>query len=380
MKKAINSIFVFLMMSLTTITTIAQSSTSYCTKYNDFAQLRNGKAIINGDCLQHANESSASIIVLDTTFIDSQSDYKYYLKFANLHNKEGKTYKVKGTNGRMTSIASTRCGLVFNHNGRDYWSLTARCTNTNPFDEAVDIRSMTIELSKIVNGKATIVKTATLDKEMNLDEGYNYLCVELDGQEIKVMGGKNGLKELLIHKLTPEELRINDGCDHVNVGYLVGPGAKISIERAVFTKPSTSDSSNGLPITTQWTREALDSHFQASKNPYEGYWVYLDRDMEDTWLKLGGRYTIALVETTNGYDLIYIDGAQVKKSQWSFGMKKGEMTKTIFTDNFTGKWIDSTFELIDEDVYAVFESGVILTFKFPVYKSQVRFSKVLDIQ
>ena len=50
--------------------------------------------------------------------------------------------------------------------------------------------------------------------------------------------------------------------------------------------------------------------------------------MEDTWLKMGGRYTIALVETSTGYDVIYIDGAQVKKSQWHLGMKKGEMTKT----------------------------------------------------
>ena len=378
--KAISSILVFLMMFLTTTTSIAQSSTSYCTKYNDFAQLRNDKASINGDCLQHANETSTSIIVLDTTFIDSQSDYKYYLKFANLHNKEGKNYKVKGTDGRMTSVASTQCGLVFNHNGRDYWTVTARCSNTNLYDEAVDVRSMTIELSKVVNGQTTIVEAVKLYKEVNLDDSYNYLCVQIDGQEIKVMAGKNSLKEIINHKMTPEELGINNGCDHVKVGYIVGPGAEISIERAVLTKPSMSKSSDGHPVNTQWTREALDSHFQASKNPYEGYWVYLDRDMEDTWLKLGGRYTIALVETANGYDLIYIDGAQVKKSQWLPGMKKGEMTKTIFTDNFTGKWIDSTFELIDEDVYAVFESGVILTFKFPVYKSQIRFSKVLDIQ
>ncbi|MBR6431938.1 MAG: hypothetical protein IKS64_03715, partial [Muribaculaceae bacterium] len=162
--KAISSILVFLMMFLTTTTSIAQSSTSYCTKYNDFAQLRNDKASINGDCLQHANETSTSIIVLDTTFIDSQSDYKYYLKFANLHNKEGKNYKVKGTDGRMTSVASTQCGLVFNHNGRDYWTVTALCSNTNLYDEAVDVRSMTIELSKVVNGQTTIVEAVKLYK------------------------------------------------------------------------------------------------------------------------------------------------------------------------------------------------------------------------
>ena len=128
--KAISSILVFLMMLLTTTTSTAQSSTSYCTKYNDFAQLRTNKAYINGDFLQHANETSTSIIVLDTTFIDSQSDYKYYLKFANLHNKEGKTYKVKGTDGRSATIESPLCGLVFNHNGRDYWTVTTQRTRS----------------------------------------------------------------------------------------------------------------------------------------------------------------------------------------------------------------------------------------------------------
>jgi hypothetical protein len=102
--------------------------------------------------------------------------------------------------------------------------------------------------------------------------------------------------------------------------------------------------------------------------------------MEDTWLKLGGRYTIALVENSQGYDIIYVDGAQVKKSLWHTGMKKGEMRNTIFTDNFNASWIDATLEPINQDVYATFESGVILNIKFPVYKSQVRFSKVLDQQ
>ena len=151
----------------------------------------------------------------------------------------------------------------------------------------------------------------------------------------------------------------------------------IAIERAVLSQ-STIEPNPASLLETQWTREALDRHFAQSKNPYEGYWTYLDRDMEDTWLKLGGRYTIALVETKSGYDLIYIDGAQVKKSLWHPGMKKGEMKNTIFTDNFTGTWIDATLEPISQDVYATFESGVILTIKFPVYKSQIRFSKVLD--
>ena len=141
----------------------------------------------------------------------------------------------------------------------------------------------------------------------------------------------------------------------------MGSGAKVELERSVL---SFQQSSN-VNVETAWTVDSLNRHFEASKDPFEGYWVYLDREMEDKWLRLGGRYTIALVKTTAGYDVIYVDGAQVKKSNWHSGLLKGRLKNT-------------TFRPFSQDVYADFESGVILTLKFPVYNSQVRFSKVLD--
>jgi hypothetical protein len=236
---------------------------------------------------------------------------------------------------------------------------------------------MTVTLAKVENGKKRIIQHVTIEKDVNLDEGYNYLGVSVDDDDITVKIGKENLKDVLTHHLSTTEKESAIGIPTVKVGYFVGPGAMISIERTVlsFNDDKQPQATN---LETHWTHEALDRHFAESKNPYEGYWIYLDRDMEDQWLKLGGRYTIALVETDNGYDVIYVDGAQVKKSLWHLGMKKGEMTKTIFTDNFTAIWHDATQETIDQDVYATFESGVILCFKFPVYKSQIRFSKVLQ--
>jgi len=95
-------------------------------------------------------------------------------------------------------------------------------------------------------------------------------------------------------------------------------------------------------------------------------------------LRLGGRYTLALVRADNGYDLIYIDGAQVKKSLWQPGMVKGHMTKTLFTGNYDLNWIDATMEPIDSEAYSTVENGVILTLYFPMYSSQVRFAKAIN--
>lgn len=369
-------LIIIVTLLLGTITSVAQSHSAYSTRYNDFAQFsNNSQAHINGDFLQLDNTSDKFIIVDDSTHIDPFTPYKYYLRLANMHNKEGKTYKVKDSSGNTITMKSTKCGIVFNHSSNNYWMVTIDCQNTDLYNESADNRFMNFELIHVINGKQNLVESTKVDKALNLDDNLNYLGVNVDDQAIRVLAGKNKLNEILIHNLTTEEKASCTGIDAVHVGYAVGPGALISIERAVLT---TSEPLSKNNLYTSWTREALDSHFATSKNPYEGYWTYLDRDMEDTWLKLGGRYTIALVETDNGYDVIYVDGAQVKKSQWITGMKKAEMNKTIFTDNFNGKWFDATLEAIDQDVYVTFESGVILSFKFPVYKSQVRFSKVLE--
>ncbi len=355
----------------------AHAFTFYNTRHNNFESINsNYDATLNDDFLQLDNSTDNNIIVTDTTLIDAFKSYKYYIKFANLHNKEGKSYKITDSHGKSRSITSTECGLVFNHTSKGCWRVAVSCSNSSLYNESVDSRTMTVKLINDYGG-CTVVKQVTLDGSVDLDEGYNYLGVNIENNTITVKIGRDQLKEVLSYPLSTSDIETATGLPSVKVGYFAGPGSKISLERAVLSFDDQAQHP-AAALETQWTREALDRHFATSKNPYEGYWTYLDRDMEDRWLKLGGRYTIALVETQNGYDVIYVDGAQVKKSMWHIGMRKAELTQTIFTDNFTGQWFDATMQPITEDVYVTFESGVILNFKFPVYKSQIRFSKVLN--
>lgn len=354
-----------------------EAITIYNTRYNNFESINHSRAaVVNGDFLQLHNSTTSNVVVTDSTAIDAFTSYKYYIKFANLHNKEGKTYKITNPQGHSRSISSTECGIVFNHTPRGCWRVAVSCSNSNLYNESVDSRTMTVKLINDYSGGAVVMQT-TLDTGVDLDDGYNYLGVTIEDSTISVKMGKSKLKEIMSYHLTSGDLQAMTGVESYRVGNFAGPGAMVSIERAVLAHNEQAQPSPAR-LETHWTREALDRHFAVSKNPYEGYWTYLDRDMEDQWLRLGGRYTIALVETEQGYDVIYVEGAQVKKSLWHTGMKKGEMTRTIFTDNFTGKWTDATLEPITDDVFVTFESGVILNFKFPVYKSQVRFSKVLN--
>ena len=300
----------------------AQPITFYNTCYNSFEHLAlNNQAVINGQFLQLDNTSTSDVILTDSTCIDNHTNYKYYVKIANLHNIEGKSYKVTDGQGKSSSISSTSSGIVFNLTATSYWLVTVSCNNSSFLNENFDTRTMTLELAHVRGGKKRIARHMTLDKGLDFDIGYNYMGVSVDSNVITVLAGKDKLNEILSYSIPQDEIESGDSKPCSRVGVIAGAGAMISLERTVLSfSPSVDNETPNL--ATHWTREALDSHFAESKNPFEGYWTYLDRDMEDKWLKLGGRYTIALVETTQGYDVIYVDGAQVKKSQWHLGMKK----------------------------------------------------------
>lgn len=325
---------------------------------------------IEDDRLVDENATMANAMGLDTMNITSTA-YRYQLRLANLNNKQGKTRSIKNPmTGQRTTITNTEWGLVFNRDDNgNYCAVVLSCDNSTPFDDITDERSMQISLIQRMNNEVTELASKRLTHGVSLEDELNTISVDVDDRHVKVSIGKNELEQAL-------EAQIERPVGAVRVGYLVGPGASVSIERAVLT---IDNEQQVAATTTTWTRDALDEYFAQSADPVEGYWKYLDRDMQDDWLKLGGRYTLAVVRADDGYDIIYIDGAQVKKSQWQSGMLKGHIQKTIFSGNYDLMWIDATMEPISDDAYATVENGTILSLNFPEYKSQVRFAKVIDI-
>ena len=323
---------------------------------------------IEENVLIEENATIATALTIDTMFINSTA-YRYQIKFANLNNKQGKTRSIKNPmTGEKTTINSTEWGLVFNYDIEgNYCAVVLSCDNSAPFNDITDQRTMSLKVIQRFGTDTRELAQTTLTRGVSLEDDMNTLSVDVDDRGVKVSIGKDELQEVFETSMT----RTNGP---LQVGYLVGPGARVAIERAVLT----IENEKQVAVKTLWTREALDEYFTVSADPVEGYWKYLDRDMQDQWLRLGGRYTLAVVRSDDGYDIIYIDGAQVKKSLWHEGMLKGHMTKTVFSGNYDATWIDATMEPIEKDVQATIENGVILTMSFPVFKSQVRFAKVLS--
>lgn len=129
-------------------------------------------------------------------------------------------------------------------------------------------------------------------------------------------------------------------------------------------------------LITGWTETSLAARFDATSDPAEGFYTYLDRENDPSRGIVGGRYRLALVADGNGgYDIIYCSGAVANGAAWSAGMVKGRMRPTIFADSYMLEWYDSLLEPVTGDMSARIDQGAVLRFDFPLYKLSFRLAK-----
>lgn len=145
-------------------------------------------------------------------------------------------------------------------------------------------------------------------------------------------------------------------------------------------------------LATAWTTAQLDSVAQsaaADSSRPTGRWRFLDRDTDSRWAEPGGRYRLMVVphdpakvevgSATDGrapaWDVIYVGGGETNRSRWEPGMVKAHMYATPYEGHYDVVWYDAFFEDMGEEVTADFADGAILTFRFPLYKAQLRFAR-----
>lgn len=124
------------------------------------------------------------------------------------------------------------------------------------------------------------------------------------------------------------------------------------------------------------TDDADLSGLMTDCDPYElEVWEYID-STESSSALLGGNYKLGLQKTSDGYDLIYLDGARVNSSAWYPGMKKATLISRGFQNHFLLTWIDSTGRTIPGEHFAVLDPlDSVLTLTFPAFPITVRFTK-----
>ena len=123
--------------------------------------------------------------------------------------------------------------------------------------------------------------------------------------------------------------------------------------------------------------EELVDYLRRSSDSLEGIWEYMDRNLPEGRVRLGGMYSLALVRDGECYRIIYVDGAGDYYGRlWKPLQDKGCMKPTIFQNHFDLEWINAkrTHRYMS-DTWAEVEQGVILSLNFPLVKSQLRFRK-----
>ena len=331
----------------------AETTAHYCTIHNSFSDFSlSDKAKMQDNGLLLTNKSDTAFVMLSNRKPNG-NQFKFLVRFSNCHAKKD-------------GHSPAPCGLVFGYqDAGNYFLLEMAPANSHPFDEMRDQRMLKTALYQVKNHTRRLIKEQSESEGVDLFNALNALCVEVNQSAVHVSIGDKHLNHLFNANLPCSP----DGC----IGLFVAPKGEMLVERTMLSLPNDPTTK----VTTQWTKASLDAYFKTSKNPFEGYWQYLDRDMDDAIARIGGKYTIALVSNGKGFDVIHISGAQVNKSLWQEGMLKARLTSTIFTDHYNASWIDATFRPIIDDVTAYFESGVILSISFPTLKSKIRFSKVL---
>ncbi len=196
----------------------------------------------------------------------------------------------------------------------------------------------------------------------------NSLCVESfkDGM-VRVFAGKNSMNQVYEFNL-PNATQ--------GERYAVFNG-KISLH--LLVDEYTPDIS--ATLRSSWTIASLNEYFDShskSLKPLEGYWQYLDQDTDENYAHIGGRYKLAIVDNNcGGYNILYISGAITLPHLWLPGMHKGQITSTIFPDNYDLIWIDSEMQQVNREAFATLEqNGHLLVLSIPTLKSTMRFFRM----
>ncbi len=344
----------------------ANALTRYSMASNNFAGLGSQPfTVVVDNRLVIDNQGADDIVCLDSVGIVS-TGYRYVVRFANTHNHIGHRYGYVDSTGKKKHRDTTSCGLAFNISDGDTTTVMMSCYDTAPGDDVNDRRLADIVVTRHVEGSSTVLARWTIDDRVDLYDGLTGLAVDVKGDNVVVLVGRHTLSAV-------GTVDVSRAVSVVSVGLVAGSAALMSIERTMLTVTEAEHIIDDL----DWTVETLGAHFEMSTDINEGFYTYLDRDLDESKARLGGRYRVALVASDSGYDIVYVDGAQVNASQWSVGMLKGRLRRTQFAGYYSLLWIDAEHQAIDTDVTAMLTDAMFLTLKFPTLAGEVRFSKDL---
>lgn len=263
-------------------------------------------------------------------------------------------------NKERDGVSKARWRVVWNYVSTQNYDFVELTWENSNFGDIYDCRQAILSIGRVRDGVYNVFKTKKINDGVNLSTGFNSIMIEIDSGYLNLFVGDKQLKYI----------------DTYEVGALLGSfcGLVSSVEAKASNFIVEMIPNKEHRLQTSYNDENLIARFSSSATEYEGFWSYLDRDIDLDYARLGGKYRLALVKNNDGYLIIYIDGADTNKNKWINGMIKGVLKSTIFKNHYDLIWYDSTFDVIDSEANAFIENSI-LTLNFPLYKSSIRLFK-----
>lgn len=256
------------------------------------------------------------------------------------------------------------CGVVWNYLDNKNYYVVALSEIEGYGSDIHDKDGAVVEVAKVSNGEKITLFKEEMNVGINIDGGYNSVCLLYDGQSLSVQIGEKHLKTVFVMNAPQFEKPFK-------VGTVTEPRSVTQVKRIQFHSKLQPGKAN----ITGYTYQQIDAIVANTRDIKEGYWLYLDRIMDGDKSRLGGKYRIAVIRNGEGYDILYMSGADVFPQIWKPLMLKGRLEDTQFIDNYNAVWYDAKKRKIEDEGYATFTDNI-MTIHLPLNGIEVRFQKL----
>lgn len=287
-----------------------------------------------------------------------ESDFTLEFRARNINNFAAKKYRYQDSTGNRMSVIHPAWTITFPGVGTDTITIRIR-TLDDPLDYLIEPYI-----------RVTACCGNSLLSEVDISEGmdkftdWNAYQFSLDNGEFKMRAGNREYRDLLDFQLSgfrPSELI-----------FTAEPGGFLEIDWIRIENFGPEMPEPAYMVNP----DSLRSYYVRSKDPIEGYWEVFDRMLEEDYARPGGKYRLAILKVDNGYDMIYISGAEKNPELWMAGMLKGRLEAETFKNIFNLIWYDVDGKRIEGEAVAEFTAPGSLSLQYPYLSSSMRLRKV----
>ncbi len=326
----------------------AEAKTVYLNRHRGFTPFTNNDSIFK-------LASDGPVAVTKFIELENSDDFTFSFRCNNLHSSLAKKYSYITQTGEKRKVNFPEWGILLKNRSNSLSFLIHTVDNNT--DETHSIPGLDFEI--LENGN--LISKVFMKNGFDLYGGKNSFSLKVSGKHIMLRGGNREY-----NPITRFELK--ETFD--SIGFCVNPGGAISIDDISIEY--------GLPKVMAYDPEDFDSVFNsisASADPMVGIWEEFDRTLDESNLRMGGKYRLAINKAPEGYQILYLSGALKSPSLWKKGMKKGFLYTTSFPDIYNLEWISAGGEKLSNDIKAQRE-GNLINIQFPYQSSSLRLRKI----